>query len=197
MRMSLWLLLLPLAACSGLGSVPTDFTAMAREAPQDQPLRITIRDGQIIMVAAPLGPRAVPTELRRIIESVHPGGETVASFREWGPLGSGYRVEKHYSQEPSGQWRSVLVDDSGAVLERTHSLPVSVVPQAVLLAAAQDSRRDLNRVDVVQNSAGEEYFRIRAVDTIGREYLVECAVDGTRVRVARILQTLMTLGGRP
>ncbi len=195
MRMSLWLSLLPLAACSGLGSVPTDFTAMAREAPQDQPLRITVRDGQIIMVAAPLGPRAVPARLRRIVESVHPGGETVASFREWGPLGSGYRVEKHYSQEPSGQWRSVLLDEGGAVLERTHSLPISTVPQAVLLAAAQDFRRDLTRVDVVQNSAGEEYFRVRAVDTIGREYLVECAVDGTRVRVARILQTLMTLNG--
>ncbi len=170
---------------------------MAREAPQNEPLRISVRDGQIIMLAAPLGRGAVPSEVRRIVESVHPGGETAASFREWGPLGSGYRVEKHYSQEPSGQWRSVLLDEGGAVLERTHSLPIALVPQAVLLAAAQDSRRDLNRVDVVQNSAGEEYFRIRAVDTIGREYSVECAVDGTRVRVARILQTLMTLGGRP
>ena len=108
------------------------------------------------------------------------------------PLGSGYRIEKHYPEEASGKWRSVLVAPGGRILESTHSLPMAAVPQAVLMAAADDLRRDLDRIDVVHVNA-EEFFRIRARDTIGREYLVVCAADGTGVQVSRILQTQVTV----
>ncbi len=188
------LLLAPMAAsCSGLGHLPAEFAEIALEAPQAQPLRIALRGGEVHSVSAPLGPGGVPADVRRAAEAIVPGGTTTRQDREWGPLGSGYRIEKHYPEEASGQWRSVLVDPGGRILERTHSLPMTLVPQAVLMAAAGDLRRDLDRIDVVHNVNGEEFFRIRARDTIGREYLVVCAVDGTGVRVSRILQAQLTV----
>ncbi len=188
------LLLAPMAAsCSGLGHLPAEFAEIALEAPQAQPPRIALGGGEVHSVSAPLGPGGVPADVRRAAEAIVPGGTTTRQDREWGPLGSGYRIEKHYPEEASGQWRSVLVDPGGRILERTHSLPMAVVPQAVLMAAAGDLRRDLDRIDVVQNINDEEFFRIRARDTIGREYLVVCAVDGTRVQVSRILQAELTV----
>ena len=188
------LLLVPMAAsCSGLGHLPAGFAEIALEAPQAQPLRIALRGGEIYRVSAPLGPGEVPADVRFEVTALLPGGTTTSQRREWGPLGSGYRIEKHYPEEASGQWRSVLVDPGGKILESTHSLPMAEVPQVVLMAAADDLRRDLDRIDVVHDVNGEEFFRIRARDTIGREYLVVCAVDGTGVAVSRVLQAELTV----
>ena len=196
MRPSLALLLLaPLTAtCSSLGHLPPEFGALALEAPPDQPLRIALRGGTVETVSVPLGlGRFPPAAARRAAELVHPEGTTVMQSREWGYLGTGYRIEKHYPDEPSGQWRSVLVDSDGRILERTHSLPIPVVPQEVLATASGNSRRDVDRIDVVQNINGEEFFRIQVTNNQGHKYLVTCDVNGGGVVEARILQTVLAV----
>lgn len=186
-RCLLPLLILAPIACSGLGHVPADFDAVALEAPANEPVRLFVENGEITSLSVPLPRGGVPLEARRVADLVFPGGTIVFEGREWGPLGNGYRIEKYYPDVVSER-RSLLVAAGGEILEQTHSLPVAEAPQDVLLAAAADYRRDLDRIDVVHSGDDREYFRVHATDTMGRGYLVECAPDGGDLRVARILQ---------
>jgi hypothetical protein len=186
------LLLLPcawLASCQLPPALPAGFAALAREAPPDEPLRLRCWGTQIVAVAVPLGPGGLPGPVRVTADAIAPGGRTLFAGREWGPRGPGYRIERMLDHGGAEHFRSVLLDAEGAVLERSHSLPVPEVPPAVLLAVTAGERTQVRRVEVVSGPSVEEGYRATVADRAGRTFMVECDLQGRVTSVARALQT--------
>jgi hypothetical protein len=186
-----WLPLLILAACGSAPPLPPGFAALAAEAPEDEPARLYVDGDRIASAAASLGPGGLPHEVRIAADAIAPGGRTVFTGREWGPRGSGWRIEKAYQDGKQEHFRSMLLGSDGSVLERSHSLPLSEVPQQVLLAAQAPARSDVQRVDIVSGPTAEEGYRVTVADRAGRTYLVACDLQGRspvtwRVLMARI-----------
>lgn len=172
-----------------MAGLPAPFHGLAAEAPQGTAVRIVTDRDELVGVAVPVGPGGLPAHVRMRVDAIQPGGDAVFEGREWGPRGDGFRVDKRYREGSEEHWRSVLVSAQGEVLERSHSLPLPEVPQAVLLSAMRDGRRDVTRIDIVSGGFREELYRLWTVDRIGREYVVECDLDGDLLGVWRQLAT--------
>lgn len=182
-------LLLLVPACSTPPGLPPGFGALALEAAEDEPLRLQVVDDRIIAAAVPLGPGGLPGPVRVAADAIAPGGRQVFAGREWSWRGTGFRVEKEYADGAGRHFRSVLLDEAGAVLERSHSVPPADVPQAVLLAAVAPGRTDVTRAEIVSGPNREEGWRLHVVDRGGRTFVVECDLAGGTARVARLLRT--------
>jgi len=182
-----WLPLQILAACGSAPPVPAGFAALAAEAPEDEPVRLCIDGERIVSAAASLGPGGLPHDVRVAADAIAPGGRTVFMGREWGPRGSGWRIEKAYHDGKQEHFRSMLLGSDGSVLERSHSLPLLEVPQQVLLAARAEARSDVQRVDIVSGPATEEGYRVTVADRAGRTLLVECDLQGRAAVTWRIV----------
>lgn len=182
-----WLSLVALGACAGAPALPTGFAELAAEAPDDEPLRLCLDGERIVSASASLGPGALPLAVRVTADAIAPGGRVVFTGREWGPRGSGYRVEKAYRDGKQEHFRSMLLAGDGAVLERSHSLPIGEVPQPVLLAAQAPARIDVRRVDIVSGPTAEECYRVLVADRAGRTFLVECDLRGRSAVTWRIV----------
>ncbi len=178
--------LLP-AACQAPAPLPPDLAALAAEAPEDQAVRLCLEDGRVVATTVPLGPGGVPGPARITADAIAPGGVTGFTGREWSARGVGYRVEKTYEDGPAQHFRSVLVTADGAVLERTHSVPLSDVPAPVLQAALGPARSDVLRAEVVSGAEREEGWRLLARDRGGRTFVIETDLRGSVCHVARLV----------
>ncbi|MGE3171408.1 MAG: hypothetical protein AB7O97_02205 [Planctomycetota bacterium] len=164
------------AACAG-PALPRGFVAAAAEAPEDMPARLWLDGDAVTAAACGVGPGGLPAPVRSAVEAVTPGGETVFVGREWGPAGDGYRVDKRYADGPDEQFRSALIAPDGAVLERSHSVPLLQVPPAVLTAAAAVGR-DVQRCEIVSGPEREQGWRALVVDGGGRTFALGIGLDG-------------------
>lgn len=177
-----------LASCQAPPALPPGFAALAADAPESQPLRLQLADDRIVAAAVPLGPGGLPAAVRPLLLAIEPGGETVYEAREWSWRGDGYRVEKVYGEGREQQFRSALIAADGTVLERSHSVPIGEVPQAVLLVAMAGGRRELLRAEIVSDRDREVLWRLSLRDGGGRRFSTEVALDGSAAAVRRVLE---------
>jgi hypothetical protein len=186
--------LLTLAACAGAG-LPPGFAAAAANAPEDWPLRLWLDGDHVVAAAAGVGPGGLPQAVRTSIDAVAPGGELQFAGREWSAAGDGYRVDKRYVDGADESFRSALIAADGAVLERSHSVPIGKVPVAVLTAALTVGR-DVRRCEIVADAAQETGWRATVVDGAGRSFVAMIGLQGGIRSVYRIVNARLGLLSR-
>ena len=179
-----------LAGCANTG-LPRAFADALATSPEDIAARLHIDGDRVISAAAASGPGGIPQVVRSTIDGVAPGGEVVFAGREWGPYGACFRVEKRYVEGPEQTFRSALIADNGAVLERSHSVPIPKVPPAIL-AAALTLGRDVQRCEIVSDSSVEREWRATIVDGGGRTMVATIDLDGRLLDVHRIVHAVIT-----
>jgi hypothetical protein len=170
--------LLALVACSTAAPVPESLQTMLGESPDGNPARLSISGNRIVAAAIAVGNGSMPRAARTAIDAIEPEGEVLFTGREWGPRGTGFRVEKRYREGTKEHVRSVLVDADGRVLEREHSVPIAEVPQHVLVAAMHlGSMIDESRI--VSGPVREEYWSVSVRDRLGRTFVARVSLDGS------------------
>lgn len=78
---------------------------------------------------------------------------------------------------------SLLLDPTGHVVERAHSVPLAEVPVEILRAAMLIGR-DVRRCEIESDAQREVGWRALVRDGIGRDHVVEITLDGA-VRFSR------------
>jgi len=175
MRQTCCLWLIALAACS----TPPVATGWLAEAEPNQIARMTLSGDQIVSLAVPVDLRSLPAAVHATCDTIAPPGRELFCGREQGPRGSGYRVERAYS-EPFEHQRSLLVNFDGEVLERSHTLPLGKVPQHVL-AVALNNATTITSAEIVSGPVREEYWRLVAKDRRGRASLIIVDLEGNEL----------------
>jgi hypothetical protein len=122
--------------------------------------------------------------VRTAIDAVAPHGELLFQGREWGPRGEGFRLHKHYRDAAIEHDRSALIRADGAVLERSHSVPIADVPQHVLAGAMHVGTRVLE-ASIVSGRELEEYWSVVVHDRLGRTFVVQVDLEGKPLRTMR------------
>jgi hypothetical protein len=176
---------LPLAfACLGTFAACTSTTMpwpaavpLLAQAPEDMPARLLVTADGLHGFAIGLGPGTLPDAVRTTIDAVAPAGELQFQGREWGPRGSGYRIEKHYRDGAAEHVRSVLVAADGAVLERWHTVPLADVP-AMVLRTAMQTAPEVVAAAIVSGPIAEEHWLCTVRNRIGHTLLVTVGLDG-------------------
>lgn len=167
---SLWLIALA-------GCVASEAPAyLLADAEPNQEVRLGLSGDRVIAAAIPIDYRTVPLLARTTCDAVLADGVVTFCGREHGSRGNGYRLEKSYEQ-PFPHLRSVLVDETGTVLERSHTLPIADVPQHVL-AAAIAIGTSMDSAAIVSGPASEECWRIVTRDRRGRVFVVTVDLAG-------------------
>ncbi|MCK5941071.1 MAG: hypothetical protein KAI24_03800 [Planctomycetes bacterium] len=167
-----WLLLL--AGCASSGAASLD--ELLADSAIGQPARLTVDGGAVVAFATPVAYRALPPAARLTCDTIAPDGELTFCAFEHGARGAGFRVEKRYG-DPDPHDRSVLVDEHGAVLERSHTLPVARVPQHVL-ATALTIGTFVESAAIVSGPVREEFWRVLVKDRRGRTFALTIELDG-------------------
>jgi hypothetical protein len=170
--------LLALAACSTAAPVPETLQTLLGESPDGNPARLSIGGNRIVAAAVAIGNASVPKAARTAIEAIAPQGELLFMGREWGPRGTGFRVEKRYREGSKEHVRSVLVDADGHVLEREHSVPIAEVPQHVLVAAMRLGSM-IDEARIVSGPTREEYWSVSVRNRHGHTFVARVSLDGS------------------
>ena len=175
MRQICCLWLIALAGCS---ATPAKAELLAKAEP-NQITRLTLNGDRVVSLAVPIDFRSLPALARTTCNAITPAGRLLFCGREQGPRGDGYRVEYSYA-EPVEHQRSLLVDADGAVLERSHTLPLAKVPQHVL-AAVLTKNTLIESAEIVSGPVREEFWRIVAKDRRGHVFLVLVGLEGNEL----------------
>jgi len=178
------------AGCSTPGFA-TEFAAAIRELPPGGRVVIEYREGKVRRYAASVDPETIPAAARRTAdEFVQPGGTTVATMREWGATGSGFRFVKKYGEQ--GLLRSVLVNATGDVLERSHQILLETAPAAARASVQSTAVGKIIHVDVIQRELrSADHYRFTVWTSDGLHRYVVCTGEGTIVEQG--LQTNATI----
>ncbi|MFT4514461.1 MAG: hypothetical protein ACI91B_003171 [Planctomycetota bacterium] len=166
----LWLI--ALAGCTA----PPSSAYLLTDAEPNQDVRLAIIGNRVTWTAVPIDLRAVPALARTTCEAIAPNGVLEFCAREVGPRGEGFRLEKRYEQ-PFSHLRSMLVDELGNVMERSHTVPVAKVPQDVLSAALRSGTL-IESTSIVSGPVHEEFWRIVTKDRRGRTFVITVDLDG-------------------
>jgi hypothetical protein len=166
----LWLI--ALAGCTASSSS----AHLLMDAEPNQAVRLAVIGDRIISTAVPVDLRTVPALARTTVDAIAPDGVLEFCGREVGPRGEGFRLEKRYEQ-PFPHLRSVLVDELGRVMERSHTRPIGKVPQDVLGAALQVGTL-VESAAIVSGPVHEEFWRVVTHDRRGRTFVVTVDLDG-------------------
>lgn len=161
-----------LAGCTATSSAALLLT----DAEPNQDVRLAVVGNRVVSTAVPIDFRTVPALARTTAEAIAPNGVLEFCAREIGPRGEGFRLEKRY-QQPSAHLRSVLVDELGNVMERSHTVTIRKVPQGVLGAALQGGT-SVESAAIVSGPVHEEFWRIITHDRRGRTFIVTVDLDG-------------------
>ena len=102
------------------------------------------------------GAAAPPAAVVHMADMIQPGGERVTS-RSTSP--SGWRIVTTYPAGTPGRVRSLLLDDAGRVLERSHSLEPAAAGDAAMREAARRGGGEVTGVEAVQGPGGAEWLR--------------------------------------
>lgn len=178
-----------LPGCVG-PTLPQGVSAAMTEAPTDAPARLWIDRDRVIAVATPIGPGGLPAQVRNRLDLLAPEGEVLFEGQEWGPAGSGFRVEKRLVHENIERFSSFLLTAAGAVLERTHSEPLETVPAEVLMSAMAVGRH-VYRCEIVSGPQREQGWRATVQDGGGRKFLVQIGLDGQLESAQRVLDAVV------
>src|SRR5690606_5917897 len=138
--------------------------------------RLTLAGTTVTAAAVAVEYRTIPALARTTCEAIAPDGVLEFCGQENGARGFGFRIEKRYEQ-PFPHLRSVLVDATGEVMERSHTLPVADVPQHVLGAALAGGTL-VDSVAIVSGPRKEEFWRIVTRDRRGRVFVITVDLNG-------------------
>ena len=121
---------------------------------------VEYRDGSVFRYRRAMPLKAIPAAAVRTSDAfVQPGGELLFAGREWGAKIDGFRFDKRFGS----LHRSVLVDATGKVLERSHEISVGAAPPLGSNAASVFGA--ILRVEVIQGRRGTpEQFRFTLRD---------------------------------
>lgn len=164
--------LLGLAGCAATSSS----AHLLNDAEPNQVVRLAIAGDRVITTAVPVDFRTVPALARTTADAIAPNGVLEFCAREIGARGDGFRLEKRY-ELPFPHLRSVLIDELGNVLERSHTMPVAKVPQGVLGAALRVGTL-VESAAIVSGPVQEEFWRIITKDRRGRIFVITIGLDG-------------------
>ena len=173
----LWLI-----ALVGCTATPSPANLLGHAEPK-QSVRLSLAGNTVIGTAVPIAFRTIPQLARTTSEAIAPKGTLEFCAREIGPRGEGFRLEKRYEQ-PFPHVRSVLVDELGNVLERSHTVPVGKVPQDVLGAALGEGTV-VDSAAIVSGPIREEFWRVVTQDRRGRIFVITIDLDGNVVSQLR------------
>lgn len=169
--------LLAAAGCSTAGT-PADITAELAESPGDGVPRLWLAGDRIMAVAAPLQHRDLPRPVALMADAIAPGGSRTFVGREWGPRGTGYRIDCTFTDPP--HVRSMLLTPAGEVLERSHTVPLAEVPERVLATALRIAPL-VDSAAIVSGPEREEHWTIVMRDRSGRRFSARIALDGREI----------------
>lgn len=180
---------LALTACAAPGNVPVtlaQFLASCPEQsrPEQRPARLWLDGNRILAAAVDLGPGSLPAAVRTSFHAFAQRGEICFEGREWGPRGTGFRVEKQDRVDAAVHTYSALIAPDGATLERSHSVPIANTPQNVLVAAMQVGS-EVEEVQIVSGPEVEEAWRCTVKDRLGHRFVVTLGLDGTLLQTLR------------
>jgi hypothetical protein len=164
--------LIGLAGCAATSSAAD----LLNNAEPNQGVRLVIAGNTVISTAVPVDFRTVPALARTTADAIAPNGVLEFCAREIGARGDGFRLEKRY-ELPFPHLRSVLVDELGNVLERSHTVPVAKVPQGVLSGALRVGTL-VETVSIVSGPTKEEFWRIITKDRRGRTFVITVDLNG-------------------
>lgn len=184
-RLAGWLLLVCLAACAG-GAQPSPAQLLAQAEP-GQVTRLVLDGDRVVAVAAPIDYRQLPPLARTTCDAIAPDGELQFCGWESGARGRGFRVDKAYV-EPVEHVRSLLIDSDGTVLERSHTVPLTNVPDHVL-ATALERGSFVESAEIVSGPEREEYWLVVIRDRQGFEFVCQVDLDGAEMAVRRRVQS--------
>jgi hypothetical protein len=173
-----------LAACAGTGPRATELAAAIAAAPPGTAARLWLDGDRLGTAVVPCHQAELPPAVRQMLVAVAPDGERQFTGREWGPRGAGFRIEVRYA-DPA-HVRSVLLTNDGAVLERSHTVPLTEVPQHVL-ATALRSAPFVDEAWVVSGPRREEHWELQLRDRSGALHAVRIGLDGRTIAQHRRL----------
>ncbi len=170
-----------LAAGCSTPRFTAEFAAAVRELPPGGRAVVEYRNGKPRRYAASSDPETIPPAARRTAEEfVQPGGTTVSTMREWGASGTGFRFVKKYGEQ--GLLRSVLVNATGDVLERSHQIPLEAAPGAARASVQSTVDGKIVQVDVIQRKLrSTDHYRFTVWPSDGSHRYVVTTAEGTIV----------------
>lgn len=168
-----------LGACAGPERAPALATWL-RDAPEGQTTQLWLVDARIARAVVPLGPGEVPRAARERVEQAAPGGSVTFQGREWGPFGTGFRIDKRYDESQPALLRSALVSAEGMLLDFGQTAPLTQVPRAVLDAALSFGR-EVRACWLFAEPGREPRWECSVQDGLGRVLVVTIDTNG-RVR---------------
>jgi hypothetical protein len=186
MHRSILVLSLALASCGTTG-VGEEFARDARRALASGTAAVFVDGHAVARASVSVNDADVPADVLRIETTIQPGGERALLAREYGDHGVGYRFVRVYAANADCPERTVLLDATGKVLERAHAIPPNTAPASVLEQVAAAGVGRVATLFAVQGAPGEEWYRIRLVAEDGRRHVLECAADGARRGLWRVL----------
>ena len=184
MRLAKWALgtgMMSLAACGGLGTVQGGFSSSATTGS-----RIELSGERIVRLSVPIDEADLPENVQMTVAAIQPRGRTIEVARVWSDRGEGHQITVVYGEFGAAKQRSVLVGPNGEVLRRSHEISVDVLGDSVLGAVRSLGLGTIHRVEVVQEGAGEEYYRFELQGPKGNRSIAICALSGANLRTARI-----------
>lgn len=173
-----------LAACAGTGQRATDLAAALAIAPPGTMARLWLDGDRLGTVVVPCHTAELPPPVRQMMAAVAPDGERRFTGREWGPRGQGFRVEVRY--DDPAHVRSVLLAMDGAVLERSHTVPLAEVPQHVV-ATALRTAPFVDEAWIVSGPQREEYWDLWLRERSGALHTTRIGLDGRAIASRRRL----------
>ncbi len=175
------------AACSA-PSYLQEFQAAMLAAPTGATAKLSLANGEILSISAPLRADLIPANVRVVANQIQPEGSMIYLAEEWGPHGHGYRMEKAYQLQGKSQVRSVLIAPDGRILARSHQiLDVEANAPAKVLELANRDQAAILRIDVIQ--AGPEQpdlYQVISQGADGSQTVLTCKEDGSQIRRASI-----------
>lgn len=173
-----------LAACTGTGRLAAELDAALAMAPPGAAARLWLDGDRLNTAVVPCLPAELPPAVRQMLGAVAPDGERQFTGREWGPRGQGFRIEVRY-HDPA-HVRSVLLTDDGAVLERSHTVPLTEVPQHVLATALRHAPF-VDEAWIVSGPQREEHWDLLLRERSGALHAVRIGLDGSAISQRRRL----------
>jgi len=150
------------------------------------PWRLQVQHREIQAVTIGIPRHTVPSALARQAQSLLPDAHQGYSGREWGPQGSGYRLEFLRQSGEFEELHSLLLEPSGAVLDYRRSAPLRLVPVAVL-GTALTIGPQIEQAQVCTAGTSTHVWHCTVIDAQGRRHISTIAPDGDLVSLHQIV----------
>jgi len=187
---AVWPCTLLFVSCGGL-DLPAEFDGSIWNAPPGTESRVEV-DGSTVRLSAPLRENDLPEDAAIAARSVQPDGTTVEVARIWTDDGVAFRLRKAYVHGRELTLRTAVVTADGKVLERSHEIAQTQLPDAARDALDHTVTGKMIRVFAVQGHPGVEFYRTELERADGARLLAECRADGGGLRVARVIDAELT-----